>query len=118
MATYTKRILSGSTNGRGIKLTGTNSAGGVAIHTAVTGVSDFDEIWIYAQNNHSAAVDLTIQYGGTTSPDDDIAMNISSKSGLYLMVPGLVLQNGLIVKAFASVANVIVITGFVNRITA
>jgi len=33
-----------------------------------------------------------------------------------LVVPGLLLQNGLTVRAFAGTANVILINGYVNRI--
>lgn len=117
MATYTKRALSGSTNGKAIKITGTTS-GTTTIHTAVTGTTDWDEIWAYAQNTSATAVDLTIEYGGTTSPDNLIIMSIPAKSGLYLMTPGLILQNGLVVTAFAGTANVLTITGFVNRIAA
>ena len=32
-------------------------------------------------------------------------------------MPGFILQNGMVVKAFASVANVITLNGFVNAIT-
>lgn len=61
--------------------------------------------------------ELTIEFGGTTVPDDNIIVTIPTKSGLYLIVPGLVLQNGLVVKAFAATANVIVLSGYVNKIS-
>lgn len=118
MATFVKRKLSGSTNGRGIKVTQTATAGDT-IHTAVAGTTDgtYHEIWLYAYNSHTASVELTIEFGGTTAPDDNIKVGIASKSGLMLVVPGLILQNGCVVKAFAATANVIVITGFVNSLT-
>jgi hypothetical protein len=115
MATYTKHKLSASTNGKNIKVVATSSPG-TLIHTAVSGTSAWDEIWIYAQNNHTAAVNLTIEYGGTTSTVDLVQMSIPSKSGLYLVIPGLILQNSCVVKAFAATTNVISITGFVNQI--
>jgi hypothetical protein len=113
-----KRKLSGSTNGRGIKVVQTATAGDT-IHTAVSGTTDgcYDEIYLYAYNGHSAAVNLTIEFGGATVPDDNIVVGLASKSGLSLIVPGLILQNSVVVKAFASTGNVVVITGFVNRIT-
>jgi len=117
MATYTKRILSGSTNGRPVKVTTTGTPGDL-IHTAVSGTDDFDEIWIYTVNTSAGDVKVTIEFGGTTDPDDLIEITIPSESGLYVIVPGLVLQNGLVVRAFAGSANVINILGFVNRITA
>lgn len=118
MATFKKRKLSGSTDGRGIKVVATATAG-TTIHTAIAGTTDgtYDEIYLYAYNGHTAAVNLTIEFGGTTVPDDNIVVTLASKSGLSLIVPGLILQNGAVVKAFASTANVIVITGFVNTMT-
>lgn len=117
MATYTKRILSGSTNGKGIKVAQTATPG-TTIHTAVTGTSDFDEVWIWAINSHTADVLLTIEYGDVSSPDNLIIGSIPAKSGLYTVVPGLLLQNDCVIRAFADTANVVCIYGFVNRITA
>lgn len=115
MATYTKTGLSGSTNGKQILVAATSTPG-TTIHTAVTGTSAWDEVWIYAQNNHTAAVNLTIEYGGTTSTVDLVQMSIPPKSGLYLIIPGLLLQNSCVVKAFAGTTNVISVSGFVNQI--
>ena len=119
MATFSKRKLSGSTDGRGIKVVQTATAGDT-IHTAVAGqvAGTYDEIWLYAYNGHTAAVVLTIEFGGVTVPDDNIVITIPAKSGLTLVVPGLILQNSTVVKAFAATANVIVITGYVHAITA
>jgi len=117
MATFTKYGLSYSTDGRMIKVVATSTPG-TNIHTAVSGVTDWDEVWLYAINNHTAAVTLTIEFGGTTSPDDLITLSVPSKSGLYCVVPGALLRNGCVVKAFATSANLISIMGWVNRITA
>lgn len=117
MATYGKQLLSGGTTGKNIKVVATASAG-TTIHTAVSGTSDLDEIWLYAMNTDSEDRKLTIEYGGTTSPDDLIEQTITTEAGWTLIVPGLLLQNGLVVKAFAAAANVVVINGYVNRITA
>lgn len=116
MATFTKEILNGSVNGRPIRVTGIGAA--VTIHQAGAGVVNKDEVWIYANNTSAASVELTIAWGGTTSPDDYIIVSIPAKQGLVLIAPGLPLNNSLIVKAFASVVDVINISGFVNRITA
>lgn len=117
MATYTKVKLSGSTNGRGIKVAATATAG-TTIHQ--TGTGNIDEVWLYAYNSDTVARVLTIEWGGTSVPDDNQKVTIPSLSGLTLVVPGLTLYpsgSALTVAAFASVANVIVITGFVNRIS-
>lgn len=118
MATIVKRKLSGSTDGKAIKVVQTATAGDT-IHTAVAGTTPgtFDEIWLYAYNGHTAAVVLTLEFGGATVPDQNIVVTLAAKAGLQLIVPGLILQNGMVVKAFASVANVITLSGWVNSIT-
>jgi hypothetical protein len=117
MATYTKQKLSGSTNGKAIKIVAT-SASGTTIHTAVTGTSDWDEIWLYGYNSDAGAVDLTLEWGSASAPDDNIKCTLPPLSGLQLIVPGLLLQNTLVVKAFASASSVVTINGFANRISA
>ena len=114
MAAFTKRLLSGSTNGRPIKVVATGTPGTV-IHTAVAG-TDLDEIWIYAVNTSNTSRILTLEFGGATSPDDLINVSLSRDAGLILVAPGSLLNNGLLVRAFASAANVINIMGWVNRI--
>lgn len=118
--TFTKIPLSGSTNGKQIKITTTASAGDL-IHTAVSGTSSNDEIWLYADNDSTGPVLLTIQYGGTTDIDNTIKVTVPARAsegsdGLKLVLSGLILQNSLVVRAFAASANVIKISGYVHRI--
>lgn len=117
MATYTKRLLSGSTNGKQIKVT-TVATPGNLIHTAVTGTSDLDEIWVYAVNPTSSSVKLTLEWGEATAPDGNVEVTIPGESGYTLVTPGLLLQNSLELRGFAAVSSGILINGFVNRITA
>jgi len=118
MATVVKRKLSESTDGKAIKIAA-KATPGTAIHTAVAGTTagTFDEIWLWAFNAHTANVKLTIEFGGADAPDQNIIITIPALAGLVPVVPGLILQNGATVKAFASSANVITIIGFVNSIT-
>lgn len=113
MATYAKNFLSASDNGRGIKVVATASAG-TQIHAAHATAKD--EIWLWATNTDTVDRDLTIQYGGTTSPDDNIKHTIPAGQQI-LVCAGLILSNSLVVRAFGSAANIINITGFVNRIS-
>jgi hypothetical protein len=113
MSTYVKRFLSGSTNGRPIRVAATGT-GGTTLHTAGTGTTNYDEVYIYAVNVATSNVDLTIELGGTTS-SDGIPFTVPSRDGLYTIIPGLPLNNGLIVKAFVSATDSINIVGFVNR---
>ena len=117
MATFSKRLLSGSTDGKAIKVVQTATAG-TTIHTAVSGTSDIDEIWLYAVNSSASSVKLTLEWGEATAPDGNIELSVAAESGLVLLTAGLLLQNSLVVKAFAATANVVMIHGFVNRITA
>lgn len=120
MATFTKVKLSGSTDGKPIKVVATASSG-TTIHSTGTSASVVDEIWLYAYNDSAAAQLLTIQFGGTTAVDDDIKIIIPSQSGLTLVVPGLILTgNGSTastVRAYAATTNVVTISGYVNRIS-
>ena len=120
MSTYVKAELSGSTDGRGIKVAATGTPG-TTIHTvaAVTGDDNYDEIYLWAVNSDTVDRKLTIEWGSTTSPDDLIEVtNIPAESGLVLVVPGLILQNSLIVRAFCGTANVVMIHGYFNKIRA
>lgn len=120
MATFTKVALSGSTQGKGIKVVATASTG-TTIHATGTSSSIIDEVWLYAYNSHTSAVTLTIQFGGTTSPDNDIKLVIPVTSGLTLVIPGLILTGtgaaANTVYAYAGTANVVTLSGYVNRIS-
>lgn len=119
MAQVSKRLLSGSTNGRGIKVAATATPG-TLLHTSVTGTTNgtYDEVWLYAYNSDTVDRLLTIELGGTTSPDDHIKVTIPSQAGRFCVLDGHPLQNAVVVRAFAAAANVVVVTGFVNAITA
>ena len=118
MATAVKRKLSGSTNGKPIKVAATATLG-TTIHTAVAGTTPgtFDEIWLWAYNSKASAVVLTIEFGGAGVPDQNIVLTLPSKVGLVPILPGLILQNEMVVTAFADTADVITLSGFVNAIT-
>ena len=118
MATFSKVLLSGSTDGKAILVSGTATGSANTIHTAGSGTTNRDEIWIYAVNTSGSNVKLTLEYGETTVPNGHIEVTITGEAGAVCIVPGFLLQNSLVVKAFAATASVIAIHGFVNRITA
>jgi len=111
-----KRKLSGSTDGKPIKVTSTETSGAVIIHTSVAGTTDgtYDEIWLWAYNSHTSAVTLYIEYGDFELP---LQITIPSGVGKVPIEPGIPFQNSLTIKAYASVADVLAIQGFVNHIT-
>ena len=120
MATFTKVPFSAQTDGQPIKVVATASAG-TTIHTTGTSATVYDEVWLYAYNSSTGAVALTVQFGGTTTPDDDIKITIPSQSGLTLVVPGLILAGtgsaGNVIATYAGTANVVTVSGYVNRIS-
>lgn len=111
---FTKMKLSASTDGRMIKVVPIVTAG-TLIHTAHA--TSLDEIWLYAVNSSAVNVKITTEYGGVASPDDLIEITVPAESGLVCIVPGLLLSNSLLVRVFAATANVVMVGGFVNRIT-
>lgn len=119
MATFTKTLLSGSTQGKGIKVAATSSSG-TTIHATGTSSATIDEVWLYAYNGHTSGVLLTVQMGGTATPDDDIKVTVPAQSGLALVAPGLTLTGtgsaANTIRAYAATTNVITIHGYVNRI--
>lgn len=117
MATYSRQLLSGSTNGKPIKVAATATPG-TTIHTAVSGTSSFDEVYLWVANTSASAVALTLEWGGATDPDDLACKSVSipANSPPIPIAPGLVLQNSLVIRAFAGAANVLNIEGYVNRI--
>jgi len=115
MATFSKIPLSGSTNGRGV-LVAQTATPGTLVHTAVSGTSSFDEVWLYAMNTSASVVKLTVEHGGT-STQDLIEITIPAENGLVLIVPGLLLNNATVVRAFAATGSVVSLHGYVNRVS-
>jgi hypothetical protein len=119
MATFTKKILSASTDGKAVKVAATATAG-TTIHTGSATATTIDEVWIYAVNSSVSSVKLTIEWGEATAPDGNIEVTVLPEAGLVTIIPGLTLQGNatpLVVKAFAGTANVICLHGYVNQIT-
>jgi len=113
--TLKKIPLSGSTHGRGIKITQTVIATGDTIHTAVATTVDGegDEVVLDAYNSDAGAVVVTLGWGGTTDPDDLLKVSIPAGETRFLYSGFL--RNALVIKAAASVANKISIKGYVVR---
>lgn len=119
MATFSKVLHSGSTGGKPVKVIA-NTSTGTTIHTTGSSASVIDEVWVYATNTSAAAVLLTLEWGGTTNPDDRIVASIPPQATV-VVVPGQALVGtgsaGRTIGAFAGTANVINVFGYVNRIT-
>jgi hypothetical protein len=120
MPTFTKVLLSGSTQGKPIKVAATASTG-TTVHATGTSATIIDEVWLYAYNSSTGPISLTVEFGGTTAPDQNIKIDVPPTSGLTLVVPGLILTGtgaaANTITAFAGTTNVITVSGYVNRIS-
>jgi hypothetical protein len=114
MSTYSKTLLSASSNGKQIVVTGTGTATMNTIHTATSTAGAYDEIWLYAASQATAA-DVTFCWGGTVYPDDYVTATVPIRTGRTLVVDGKLLGGGLAVTAFTTTGT-IEVDGFVNRI--
>jgi hypothetical protein len=112
---FTRVIPSGSTDGNGVKVTGTGTGSTVTFHTAHS--TNIDEVHLWAYNDDTQERTLTLEVGGTTDPDNLVVISVPPQAGLTYVLPGWNLTNSKTVKAFASTANVIVLSGYVNRLS-
>lgn len=113
MATISKLVPSGSTNGRAVKIAATATAG-TLFHTAHA--SALDEVTMYLTNTDTVDREVTVEFGGVTSPDDLLKFTVPAKETI-LAVPGVPVTGSVVVRAFAAAANVINMFGYVNRIS-
>jgi hypothetical protein len=117
MATYTKLPLSASVNGQQILVAANTSGSATPIHTAVAGTTSYDEIWLYAYNESTSSILTSILWGGTSEPNNVNRITVGPQLGRLLIADGKLLQNGLTVSAYSSIPNVILVDGFINRIS-
>jgi len=118
MASLSTVLLSGSTDGKQIKVTGTGTGSTVIIHTA--NATAKDAIWLYADNDDTTQRTLTLEVGAATDPDNTLkitipARGVAGSDGRINVLDGYILTNSLILKAYADSANKIKLSGFVVR---
>ena len=125
MATYTKVKLSASDDGLGIPIAVMGGAPNLTktdVHQPPDGTASLDEVWIWATNYSTSDKELTIYFGGLTGSSANAAFStvqtISSKSGLKLVIPGIVVQDEHLIEAVVNTDDTaVVLYGYVNRIT-
>ena len=82
----TKRFLGGSSYGRGLIVSATQGATLNTVHTCTTSsTATIDEVYLYAQNNWSAGVELVLEWGGSQT----ITCMVPSREGPTLVIPGM-----------------------------
>lgn len=122
MATFTKLPISSQTGNadRGLRLQATSSPG-TTIHATGTSASVIDELWLWLFNSDTVSRIVTLQLGGTTSPDDDLVITIPPRCGRFLVLEGQPFTGtgsvATTIKGYADAADVVIVHGFVNRIS-
>lgn len=121
-------ILSGSTQGRRIKVVATTTPG-TLVHTTGLAVSTiaYDRLYLSAYNSDTVDRQLTIEFGGVTAPDDNICVTVPAQGGLLIPINGDLLAgdgaSGVNIRAFAGrtgsagTANVLTLGGYAMRVT-
>lgn len=108
-----REYFTGSTDGTPIAITSTDSAGAQTIHTCSTKKG---EIYLFAGNKSTAAVELWTEVGDTVSP---IRTLISPSAGLTPILPGVPLRNGKVLKGYCSTVSTAAlhVVGWVNELS-
>ena len=118
MATFTRQFLSAGPNGIPVKVAATSIGSPTTVHTAhATGK---DQVYLFVTNSSTSPVALTVGWGGTTDPDSLIVNGLVIPPKTDCMpipiIPGIPITGGLSVVAAAGTANVLILTGWVDRI--
>ena len=96
---------SGTTNGNLVSITQTATAG-TTLHTAIAGTDHMDEVYVYACCIHTADVLLTLEIDGTAAANQS-TYTVPKNDGFHLVLPGIRMENGGTVAAFAAVTAVV-----------
>lgn len=113
----TTTVLSGSTRGRPIQITGTASGSANTIHTATTTSGQLDRVYVWLTNTSTSAITVTIEFG-TTGTANELNLIVPAKETV-LAVDGAVLGGAATdtIKAYASTGSVVNAFGRVERLT-
>jgi len=119
MAIYSGEILSGSTSGKPIPVAATTTPGTV-IHTAPSGTTGYDEVYLFCANVTGSTATLTLEWGGVSDPGDHLVKgySIPANSPQYPVAVGQRINNGVTIRAFSGSASALNVSGWVNRKTA
>lgn len=104
--------LSSSSNGRPIKI-GATATPGNTVHLSVAGFRDIVTFTV-TNTDRSADHELTIEWGGTTNPDDHIII-FCPAAETVIAVHEKPIQAGLQVRAFADQADTLILQGSYRR---
>lgn len=101
MATGGVAVLSGSTNGLPITVSGTTAATANTIHSFSIALTTFQYPRLYCFNVGTTAVNLTIGFGGT-APAQQITQPVPSQAGPAFVFPPVPVTGTSTIIAWAS----------------
>lgn len=111
--------LSGQTNGKNILITATTNGAAQTIHTVASGTATLEFVTIEAchVDSANATSKLTLLVGGTTEPNDVIAIDLIHGAGAVVIQDKRLLQNGMVIKAYGQHVSHITVYGYFQRYT-
>jgi hypothetical protein len=116
MATYSRQLLSASVDGELVAVAAIATPG-TLVHTALAGTSGFDEVYLWATNIDSQPHQVTIEWGAAGAANHLVdTFTLPAHSPPVPLITGQVLRNAKTVAVFADAANVVNVSGYVNRI--
>lgn len=114
MASISRRILSGSTNGRPIAVTATTSPGTTL---NVASATTINMVTIAAKNTATVARTFTIEWGSTSTSSHIIGV-VPPQDGLYMLVDNMPISGTTAtIAAFATATSGLDILGYVDAFT-
>lgn len=121
MASYSKQLLSQSSNGKTINITATG-VNVTPIHTTQSSLSVLDEVWLYATNATTSDIMFNLLYGGTNFTNDILFEGVvEAYAGSVLICPGLIARGdgttGFSIYGNSTSVSGINVFGYVNRIS-
>ena len=84
------------------------------IHTACSGTTNWDELWINVTNIYASSSIITLFYG---EDEPSEYYTVVAKDGIKIVVAGDILQNSNVIYAYADIDNALKVRGYVNQIT-
>lgn len=108
--------LSGSTDGKPVKVVATATTG-TTIHTAHATSVDYISLWACNNDADGEGRTLTLEWGTTTAADGNVIMPVPAKAGWVLVCERIPLTNSLVLTAFADEANDVLLNGHVIRVS-
>lgn len=113
MAFYYRNKLSASTDGQGILVTSISASTPTTIHTAVSGTTNWDRIYLWAYNKDTYQRHLTLTLGSGAQ-----RYYIPPFSGLVVLLDGQIMQNSDVLTANNQddMGSTIILYGYVDEI--